>query len=124
MADSATNPTHEGTGHFDEKTEAPAAAPAPVGYQSKPKNLDDDEDEDIDALIEDLESQDGHQEDEEEEESTPGGKKASILTTQCRYRLGSIANSSAIASRSLHGSHAIAALEAGRLFSSLGAQTN
>ena len=73
MADSATHPTHEGTGHYDEKSAAPAA-PAP--YQAKPKVEDDDEDEDIDALIEDLESQDGHQEEEEEDTSTPGGKKA------------------------------------------------
>jgi H+-transporting ATPase len=36
---------------------------------------DDDEDEDIDALIEDLESQDGHVEDEEEEDTTPGGAR-------------------------------------------------
>jgi hypothetical protein len=73
MADSATHPTHEGTGHYDEK----AAAPAP--YQPKPK-VEDDEDEDIDALIEDLESQDGHQDDEEEENvATPGGKAAWFL---------------------------------------------
>lgn len=78
MADSATNPAHDGTGHYDEKAAAPAAAPAP--YQSKPKALDDDEDEDIDALIEDLESQDGHLDEEEEEDSTPGGKAACIGT--------------------------------------------
>ena len=74
MADSATHPTNQGTGHFDEKAAAPVGEPAP--YQSKPKLEDDDEDEDIDALIEDLESQDGHQEEEEEEVGTPGGKKA------------------------------------------------
>lgn len=39
----------------------------------KAANPDDDEDEDIDALIEDLESQDGHGEmEEEEEENNPG----------------------------------------------------
>ncbi|KAH6678885.1 plasma membrane ATPase [Plectosphaerella plurivora] len=36
---------------------------------------DDDEDEDMDALIEDLESQDGHAEEEEEEDNTPGGAR-------------------------------------------------
>lgn len=41
------------SGKFDEKA-AEAAA-----YQPKPK-VEDDEDEDIDALIEDLESHDGH----------------------------------------------------------------
>ena len=43
------------SGKFDEK-----AAEHPAPYQPKPKVEDDDEDEDIDALIEDLESHDGH----------------------------------------------------------------
>ncbi|KAF4922011.1 Plasma membrane ATPase [Colletotrichum viniferum] len=54
-------------GHrFDEKApvEAPAASKAKVEEE-------EEEDEDIDALIEDLESQDGHI-DEEEEDTTPG----------------------------------------------------
>lgn len=56
------------SGNFDEKERAAAPAPA------KPKVEDDeDEDEDIDALIEDLESQDGHGEDEEDEERDQHG---------------------------------------------------
>ena len=43
------------SGKFDEK-----AAEQPAAYQPKPKVVDEDEDEDIDALIEDLESHDGH----------------------------------------------------------------
>jgi H+-transporting ATPase len=58
------------TGKFSEKEAAPAAAP-----ETKPKIEDDEEeDEDIDALIEDLESQDGHGMDDEDEEVTPGGE--------------------------------------------------
>ncbi|KAM0277403.1 hypothetical protein ACHAQH_005843 [Verticillium albo-atrum] len=42
----------------------------------KPKaEVEDDEDEDIDALIEDLESQDGHIEEEDEEETAVGGER-------------------------------------------------
>lgn len=53
------------TGGFDEKREA---TQQPISHQPKAEN-DEDEDEDIDALIEDLESQDGHGEDDEEEEA-------------------------------------------------------
>lgn len=113
MADSATHPTHEGTGNYDEKAQVPAAAPAP--YQSKSKALDDDEDEDIDALIEDLESQDGHQEEEEEEVSTPGGKKACILTTPCLYRFGWIASVSCNRIETRSSLQAMHALDAGLL---------
>jgi H+-transporting ATPase len=74
MADSATHPTHGVTGHYDEKVAAPVA---PATYEAKPKVEADDEDEDIDALIEDLESQDGHVEEEEEDTATPGGEKTS-----------------------------------------------
>lgn len=49
---------------FDEKERPAASEPAPP--VAKPKMEDEDEDEDIDALIEDLESQDGHVEEEEE----------------------------------------------------------
>lgn len=56
------------SGNFDEKERA--AAPVPT----KPKvEEDEEEDEDIDALIEDLESQDGHGEDEEDEERDQHG---------------------------------------------------
>lgn len=61
------------SGGFDEKHQqqqhhagAGAAAPPPKAAPA----ADEDEDEDIDALIEDLESQDGHAAVEEEEEET------------------------------------------------------
>lgn len=73
MADSTTLPTHTGTGNFDEKAAHGTAPAAPVGYTKPAKAGDEDEDEDIDALIEDLESQDGHVDEEEEEVATPGG---------------------------------------------------
>lgn len=53
--------------NFDEKA-AQNTAPADV----KPK-VEEEDDEDIDALIEDLESQDGHGFDEEEDEDAPVG---------------------------------------------------
>lgn len=62
------------SGGFDEKKhDAPATTPAAPGISKKPAE-DEDEDEDIDALIEDLESQDGHaaDNDEEEEDTNPG----------------------------------------------------
>lgn len=71
------------TGGFDEKrgqAPPPAKAPAPA---------DDDDEEDIDALIEDLESEDGHQ-DEEEEEVQPGGGRVvpeDMLQTDSRVGL-------------------------------------
>lgn len=59
------------SGHFDEKAGHNNTAPV---SDTKPKAIDgEDEDEDIDALIEDLESQDGHGFDEEEEETTNPG---------------------------------------------------
>lgn len=59
------------SGNFNEKQDAPAG----TNQHSKAKPIDDDEeeDEDMDALIDELESQDGHLEDEEEEDNTPGG---------------------------------------------------
>jgi magnesium-transporting ATPase (P-type) len=71
---SSDNPNHLNTtiesGTFDEKTghhdtAAPAVAKKPVE--------DEEEDEDMDALIDELESQDGHQEEEEGEEEAPAG---------------------------------------------------
>ncbi|WYZ37595.1 hypothetical protein EsH8_II_001101 [Colletotrichum jinshuiense] len=69
---------------FDEK-ERPIEAPA----ASNPKVEEDEEDdEDIDALIEDLESQDGHV-DEEEEDETPGmGRVVPEEQLQTDTRLG------------------------------------
>ena len=59
------------SGGFDEKRaqEAHGSAPPP-----KPAKVEDEEeDEDMDALIEDLESEDGHDVFDEEEEVQPGG---------------------------------------------------
>jgi len=61
------------SGHFEEK-EARPAENVPTKEKKEAAAVDDeDEDEDIDALIEDLESQDGHGMDEDDEEDTPGG---------------------------------------------------
>lgn len=71
-------------GHFDEK--APVAAPALGGKYAE----DEEPDEDMDALIEDLESADGHGEEEEEEEATPGGGRVipeDMLQTDTRVGL-------------------------------------
>lgn len=57
------------SGNFDEKKES---VPAPAPTKQKVED-GEDEDEDIDALIEDLESQDGHGFDEEEEGEAPPG---------------------------------------------------
>ena len=55
--------------------------------------IDDDEDEDIDALIDDLESQDGHAEEEEEETQAPGSAARPVpeelLQTDTRHGLTS-----------------------------------
>lgn len=89
------------SGNFDEKQAPAEHAPA------KPKvEEDEEEDEDIDALIEDLESQDGHAEDDEEEERDQHGGRVipeELLQTvschpirkwirTCMARLGSISN--------------------------------
>jgi hypothetical protein len=58
------------SGTFDEKAQHHDAAEPPV----KKSEADEEEDEDMDALIDELESQDGHAEEEEaEEDTTPGG---------------------------------------------------
>ncbi|KAK1597589.1 plasma-membrane proton-efflux P-type ATPase [Colletotrichum navitas] len=69
---------------FDEK-ERPVDAPP-----ANPKvEADEEEDEDIDALIEDLESQDGHVDEEEEEDGTPGmGRVVPEEQLQTDTRLG------------------------------------
>ncbi|KAK0127779.1 plasma membrane H+-ATPase [Cadophora gregata f. sp. sojae] len=63
---SSDNPNHLNTtiesGTFDEKTNH-SDDPTPA----KKPNEDEEEDEDMDALIDELESQDGHAEDDEEE---------------------------------------------------------
>ena len=56
------------SGDFEEKDHPAMMEKHYMGHE------DDEEDEDMDALIDELESQDGHQEEEEgEAESTPGG---------------------------------------------------
>lgn len=73
-ATGADAPNHLNTniepGHFDEKHGAPQQRNAP---KPAAKEEDEEEDEDMDALIDELESQDGHAEEEEEEDNTPGG---------------------------------------------------
>lgn len=73
------------TGGFDEKR-----GQVPHHHAAPPKGPahDDEEDEDMDALIEDLESEDGHQ--EEEEEVQPGGARIvpeDMLQTDSRVGL-------------------------------------
>lgn len=72
---SSENPNHLGTniesGNFDEKTGHVDASAPPT--TTKKALEDEEEDEDMDALIDELESQDGHQEEEEgEAEVAPG----------------------------------------------------
>lgn len=60
------------SGNFNEKHDAPVGTTQHT--KAKPIDDDEEEDEDMDALIDELESQDGHLEEEEEEtEGTPGG---------------------------------------------------
>jgi hypothetical protein len=75
------------SGKFDEKERPVESAPA------KKTEEDDDEDEDIDALIEDLESQDGADAFEEEEETASPGTGRTVpeelLQTDSRIGLTS-----------------------------------
>ena len=75
-------------GHFDEKK---SEKPVPSGDPEKKAKAEDEEeedDEDIDALIQDLESQDGHI-DEEDEEGEPGmGRTVPEELLQTDTRLG------------------------------------
>jgi H+-transporting ATPase len=82
-------PNHLGTniesGHFDEKNKNPT-------NHKKPPVEDEEEDEDMDALIDELESQDGHQEEEEEgeDETQPGAGRIipeDLLQTDTRQGL-------------------------------------
>lgn len=60
------------SGNFSEKNEVPAGGSGvPPTSKNKPLEEDEEEDEDMDALIDELESQDGHAEEEEEEEENP-----------------------------------------------------
>ncbi|KAG9256377.1 uncharacterized protein F5Z01DRAFT_650000 [Emericellopsis atlantica] len=84
------------SGGFDEKRahDAPhhhdSAAPAEGGAMPPKPAADEEEDEDMDALIEDLESEDGHQFEEEEEDTNPGGGRTvpeDMLQTDSRVGL-------------------------------------
>lgn len=86
-SNSAATPGHLDTniesGKFDEKEAA--AAPIPSTLKPKPE-AEEEEDEDMDALIEDLESHDGHAEDDDEEETSPGGKLPPPCSEQFFHR--------------------------------------
>jgi H+-transporting ATPase len=56
------------SGEFNEKEHHDVPAPAKT---KKPAEEEEEEDEDMDALIDELESQDGHAEEEEEEHENP-----------------------------------------------------
>jgi len=73
------------SGKFEEK----AAYPVPAKQQVAEE---EEEDEDIDALIDDLESHDGHDQFEEEEDVSPGGARVvpeDMLQTDTRVGLTS-----------------------------------
>lgn len=90
MAESASPAlnTQIESGNFDDEKVTHREAQQPT---IKPKAEDEEEDEDIDALIEDLESQDGHgADDDEDEEATPGGGRVvpeDMLQTDTRIGL-------------------------------------
>ena len=81
------------SGGFDEKRAHGTADAPPAAEAAPPKTTKDeaeDDDEDIDALIEDLESQDGHQDEDEDEERTPDGARTvpeDMLQTDSRVGL-------------------------------------
>ena len=89
-----TNIEHGG---FDEKRGQHHAPPP-----KQPAAVDDDEDEDIDALIEDLESEDGHQFEEEEEVQPGGGRVVPEDMLQTDSRVG-LTESEVIARRRKYG---------------------
>lgn len=76
-ADSAAAPNHLGTniesGDFDNEKVQHHGTAAPAVSEKKAAVEDDEEeeDEDMDALIDELESQDGHEEEEEENTDNP-----------------------------------------------------
>ncbi|KAI9796412.1 MAG: plasma membrane H+-ATPase [Piccolia ochrophora] len=95
-----TPPNHLGTnvpsGGFDPNHDRrdPDKKAEPISEKNGGFDNDDpeDEDEDIDALIDDLESQDGHQEEDEDEATEPGGARPvseDLLNTDTRHGLTS-----------------------------------
>ena len=80
------------SGGFDEKSHQQEQAPAAPALAGKAEKVEPEEepDEDIDALIEELESQDGHGDDEEEGEEQAGGGRSvpdDMLRTDSRAGL-------------------------------------
>ncbi|KAI9170975.1 Plasma membrane ATPase [Paramyrothecium foliicola] len=67
---------------------APATEAVPATKEKAAPVEDEEEDEDIDALIEDLESQDGHEIEEEEEETATGFRTVPEDMLQTDSRLG------------------------------------
>jgi H+-transporting ATPase len=92
MSDPAAPTTTGGhVNNVNEKEHLDQTEPAPVDPAAKKETAadDDDEDEDIDALIEELESQDAGEE-EEEQEAQPGGARTvpeELLQTDTRTGL-------------------------------------
>ncbi|KAH7133380.1 hypothetical protein B0J13DRAFT_562249 [Dactylonectria estremocensis] len=86
------------TGGFDEKR---GQVPPPA-VSKGPAPADDDDEEDIDALIEDLESEDGHLEEEEEEVQPGGGRVVPEDMLQTDSRVG-LTESEVIARRRKYG---------------------
>jgi len=79
------------SGGFDEKRpveQVPAEGGVAPEKTTKAPVEDEEEDEDIDALIEDLESEDGHQFEEEEEETPGGGRQVPEDMLQTDSRVG------------------------------------
>jgi H+-transporting ATPase len=77
--------------HDPEKAGQHPEGTAPTTTKPEGTPIEEDgEDEDIDALIDDLESQDGHLEEEEEEVTAPGGARPvaeELLQTDTRHGL-------------------------------------
>lgn len=90
------------SGNFDEKRAQPPTEAIPPKKDASAE--DEEEDEDIDALIEDLESEDGHAFEEEEDETSPstGGRVVPEDMLQTDSRLG-LTESEVIARRRKYG---------------------
>jgi H+-transporting ATPase len=94
MADSSATgapalSTNIASGKFDDEKAHPIP---PTATKQKVEEEEEEEDEDIDALIEDLESQDGHDLEDEEEEAAPGAGRVvpeDMLQTDTRVGLTS-----------------------------------
>jgi H+-transporting ATPase len=77
------------SGGFDEKRTVEPVPAGDVPPQKTTKEVvEEEEDEDIDALIEDLESEDGHQAEEEEDDNPGGGRTVPEDMLQTDSRVG------------------------------------